>query len=360
MKGVLVLENGRRFAGELIGSTASGFGEVVFHTGMTGYQEILTDPSYAEQIVVMTYPLIGNYGINEDDFEAEKPWLTGFVTGDACDMPSHYRCKTTLHEYLSEHGIIGLTGVNTRALVRTIREEGSLKGYILPEAELTDDLTFPALPRDLVKRVSTKEPYTHSASGDLHVVLLDFGAKANIAGSLAALGCRVTVVPAETSFDKIASLKPDGILLSNGPGDPADCAELLPLVRKLAKTYPLFGICLGHQLLALSFGAKTEKMKFGHRGSNHPVQDLRTGKVWITSQNHGYAVQSASLPAELVVTHRHVNDGTIEGLEHRTLPAFSVQFHPEACPGPQDAEALFRRFLARMNERKGSHLVSTA
>ncbi|ASS76602.1 carbamoyl phosphate synthase small subunit [Tumebacillus algifaecis] len=360
MKGVLVLENGRQFRGELIGSSAQGYGEVVFHTGMTGYQEILTDPSYAGQIVAMTYPLIGNYGINEGDFEAKRPWLTGFVTGEACDSPSHFRSKQTLHDYLTQHGITGLIGVNTRALVRTIREEGSLKGYILSEASLAtaSALEFPALPRDLVKRVSTQEIYRVNAAGDLHVVLVDFGAKGNIAKSLARLGCQVTVVPANTSFEKIAALHPDGIMLSNGPGDPADCADVLPLVKKLAETYPLFGICLGHQLLAMAFGAKTAKMSFGHRGSNHPVQDLQTGKVWITSQNHGYSVQTESLPAELLVTHQHVNDGTIEGVAHKTWPAFSVQFHPEACPGPQDAEELFHRFLARMNERKGSQLVS--
>ncbi|ARU61378.1 carbamoyl phosphate synthase small subunit [Tumebacillus avium] len=361
MKGVLVLENGRQFRGELIGSSDWSYGEVVFHTGMTGYQEILTDPSYAGQIVAMTYPLIGNYGINEQDFEAKRPWLTGFITGEACDSPSHFRSKVTLHEYLAQHGITGLTGVNTRALVKTIREAGSLKGYVLPESRLAEaeQFQYPALPRDLVQMVSTKEMRRINVGGELHVVLLDFGAKENISGSLARLGCQVTIVPAGTSFEKIAALQPDGIMLSNGPGDPADCAEYLPLVKKLAETYPLFGICLGHQLLALAFGAQTGKMGFGHRGSNHPVQDLQTGKVWITSQNHGYSVQEHGLPHGLVVTHRHVNDGTIEGVAHQSLPAFSVQFHPEACPGPQDAEILFHRFLAGMKERKGSQLVSS-
>ncbi len=361
MKGVLVLENGSRFSGELIGCVRKGYGEVVFHTGMTGYQEILTDPSYAEQIVVMTYPLIGNYGINGDDFEAKRPWLTGFVTGETCDYPSHFRQEQTLDQYLSEQGIVGLTGVNTRSLVKMIREEGSLKGYILPANLLADGekFDFPALPRDLVRRVSTKQTYQHSVQGESHVVLVDFGAKENIAGALTRLGCRVTVVPADTEFEQIARLQPDGIMLSNGPGDPADCADLLPLIKRLATAYPLFGICLGHQLLAMSFGATTEKMRFGHRGSNHPVQDLRSGKVWITSQNHSYSVRREGFPAELVVTHKHVNDDSIEGVAHSVLPAFSVQFHPEACPGPQDAEALFHRFLALMNERKGSQLVTT-
>ena len=359
MKGCLVLENGRVFTGELIGAMDRGFGEVVFHTGMTGYQEILTDPSYANQIVVMTYPLIGNYGINEQDFEAKKPWLTGFVTGEICVTPSHYRSKQTTHEYLASHGICGLTGVDTRALVRMIREEGSLKGYILPAEQATSTLEFPDLPRDVVKTVTTPEIYKHTTVGEHHVVLLDFGAKANIANSLAAMGCKVTVVPATTSVAEIQSLQPDGIMLSNGPGDPADCADLLPTILQLANEYPVFGICLGHQLISLAFGAKTEKLKFGHRGSNHPVRDLRTGRVAITSQNHSYAVCEDTLPPELLVSHRHVNDGTVEGVQHKTMPVFSVQYHPEACPGPQDAHALFAQFLQMIMERKGQRLVYT-
>jgi carbamoyl-phosphate synthase small subunit len=357
MKGCLVLENGRIFNGEIIGATRRGYGEVVFHTGMTGYQEILTDPSYANQIVVMTYPLIGNYGINKDDFEAHKPWLTGFITGETCDLPSHYKSERTLHEYLEAQGIVGLTGVDTRALVKVIREHGSLKGYIVEENVDVATLPFPNLPRDVVKMVTARMTYPHTVTGDLHVVLLDLGAKANIAGSLAALGCRVTVVPATSKIEDIRALRPDGIMLSNGPGDPADCAEYMPLIRSLANEYPTFGICLGHQLLALAFGGKTEKMKFGHRGSNHPVKELATGKVYITSQNHGYTVNENLLPAELEVTHRNVNDGTVEGLQHKTLPVFSVQYHPEACPGPQDARVLFERFLYLMNERKGHRLA---
>lgn len=363
MRGCLVLENGRIFTGELMGAQRRGYGEVVFHTGMTGYQEILTDPSYANQIVVMTYPLIGNYGINADDFEAHKPWLTGFITGESCELPSHYKSERTLHEYLAAQGIVGLTGVDTRALVRTIREHGSLKGYILEASEWEatqargEGLTFATLPRDVVKMVTPQEAYPHTLKGEHHVVLLDLGAKANIANSLAALGCKVTVVPATAKLEEIRALQPDGIMLSNGPGDPTDCADVLPLIRALGQEYPVFGICLGHQLIALAFGGKTEKMKFGHRGSNHPVRDLHSGKVWITSQNHGYTVCENGMSDELQVTHRNVNDNSVEGLQHASLPVFSVQFHPEACPGPQDARALFERFLDLMKERKGHRLA---
>ncbi|MBL0386991.1 glutamine-hydrolyzing carbamoyl-phosphate synthase small subunit [Tumebacillus sp. ITR2] len=360
MKGYLVLENGHRFSGELIGAVRRGYGEVVFHTGMTGYQEILTDPSYANQIVVMTYPLIGNYGINAEDFEAKKPWLTGFITSDACSKPSHNASEKTLHTYLEEQGIVGLTGVDTRSLVRMIRQHGSLKGYIVSGAEIEmvdGSFTFPDLPRDLVKKVTTPVITQHTAEGEHHVVLLDFGAKGNIANSLAAHGCRVTVVPATTSLEIIRALQPDGIMLSNGPGDPQDNLDLLPTIRALGEEFPVFGICLGHQLIGLAYGAKTHKMKFGHRGSNHPVKDLRTGKVHITSQNHGYTVDDATLPSVLEVTHVNVNDGTVEGVRHRTLPVFSVQYHPEAAPGPEDARELFVEFTTQMNERKGHRLV---
>lgn len=360
LKGYLVLENGHRFSGVMIGAIRRGYGEVVFHTGMTGYQEILTDPSYANQIVVMTYPLIGNYGINAQDFEAKRPWLTGFVTAHACAKPSHDASEKTLHTYLEEQGIVGLTGVDTRSLVRLIRQHGSLKGYIVraEEVEIAEAaLDFPAIARDLVKQVTTPSTYIHSSQGEHHVVLLDFGAKANIAHSLAAHGCRVTVVPATTSPQAIRALQPDGIMLSNGPGDPKDNPELLPVIRELGQEFPIFGICLGHQLIGLAYGAETQKMKFGHRGSNHPVKDLRTGRVHITSQNHGYTVAEDSLPPVLEVTHINVNDGTVEGIRHRELPIFSVQYHPEAAPGPEDARELFAEFMALMNERKGQHLV---
>jgi carbamoyl-phosphate synthase small subunit len=359
LKGCLVLENGAVLAGVLMGAKRRSYGEVVFHTGMTGYQEILTDPSYANQMVVMTYPLIGNYGINEQDFEAKKPWLTGFIVGEACDAPSHHLAGQTLDDYLAAQGVTMLAGVDTRKLVRMIREHGSLKGYIVEsaEAEEAKGWEFPSVPADVVKQVTTPGIYRHSFHGEHHVVLVDFGAKANIAHSLAALGCRVTVVPATVSLESVKALQPDGIMLSNGPGDPMDCAELLPLVRELGALYPMFGICLGHQLISLAYGARTEKMKFGHRGSNHPVKDLQSGKVWMTSQNHGYAVCQDAMPPDLLVTHVNVNDGTIEGVRHRQLPVFSVQFHPEAAPGPQDAHPLFDQFLQLMAERKGQSLA---
>jgi carbamoyl-phosphate synthase small subunit len=360
VKGCLILENRRIFTGDMIGHCDRGYGEVVFHTGMTGYQEILTDPSYMGQIVVMTYPLIGNYGINPDDFESHRPWLTGFITAEACHSPNHYQSKQTLDAYLKANRIIGLCGVDTRALVREIRAQGTMKGWILPgvtDIKSFDSLEFPDLPTDQVARVTTPNMYAASSAGTYHVVVVDFGGKENIKNSLVRLGCKVTVVPARTSFETIQSLQPDGIMLTNGPGDPMSCVDVLPTIRKLAEHYPVFGICLGHQLLSLAFGAKTGKMRFGHRGSNHPVKDLTTGKVWITSQNHGYAVLTEDLPDVLAVTHVNVNDGTIEGVRHKTLPAFSVQYHPEACPGPKDSEYLFKSFMQLMSERREQSLV---
>jgi carbamoyl-phosphate synthase small subunit len=360
VKGCLVLENRRVFTGDIMGHGERGYGEVVFHTGMTGYQEILTDPSYKGQIVVMTYPLIGNYGINPDDFESRRPWLTGFVTAEACPSPNHYQSVQTLDAYLKEQQIIGLCNVDTRALVREIRAQGTMKGWILPgewTKESIDSLEFPDLPNDQVAQVTTPEIYVASDQGTYQVVVVDFGGKENIIHSLVHMGCRVTVVPARTSFETICSLQPDGIMLTNGPGDPKSCADVLPTIRMLAEQVPVFGICLGHQLLSLAFGAKTGKMRFGHRGSNHPVKDLETGKVFITSQNHGYAVLGEDLPDVLAVTHVNVNDGTIEGIRHRSLPAFSVQYHPEACPGPKDSEFLFKSFLQLMSDRRETSLV---
>jgi carbamoyl-phosphate synthase small subunit len=361
-KGLLILENGERFEGQLIGKLSRGYGEVVFHTGMTGYQEILTDPSYAGQIVVMTYPLVGNYGINREDFEARRPWLTGFVTAETCSTPNHWQSEKALADYLTEQGIIGLTDVDTRAVVRMIRDKGTMKGWIVPATgpeSLQGELEFPQV-KGFTERVTTPFPYEACTTGGLHVVIIDFGAKANIIQSVVNLGCRVTVVPAHTDFSEVVQLNPNGIVLSNGPGDPADCAAYLPTIRKLTEKYPVMGICLGHQLLALAYGGKTEKMMFGHRGSNHPVKDLQSGKIWITSQNHGYSVMSEYIPQELEVTHVHVNDGSVEGLKLKGLPVFSVQFHPEACPGPRDSETLFDKFMQSMVGQEARHLAAVA
>ncbi len=358
LDGVLVLEDGTSYAGEVFGAAterpaaSAAIGEVVFNTGMTGYQEVLTDPSYAGQIVVMTYPLIGNYGTLEDEAESRRPWVRGFVVRERSSEPSHWGERGGLDGYLRGHGVWGLAGVDTRALTRHLRQFGTVRGVIAagrPDAAGVAVLAERARgwrPQGLVEEVTTPEPYVHSL-GTPSVVLVDFGSKTNIARSLAALGAGVTVVPATYTAQQVRDLHPDGVLLSNGPGDPRDVAGAPEMIRGLlAARIPLFGICLGHQLLGLALHGKTEKMLFGHRGVNHPVIDLRTGRGAITTQNHGYALVAGSLdPAVVEVTHRNLNDGTVEGLRHRFLPAFSVQYHPEACPGPGDSRRLFEDFL---------------
>jgi carbamoyl-phosphate synthase small subunit len=360
VRGVLVLEDGRSFTGDVCGATGQGavLGEVVFNTGMTGYQEVLTDPSYAGQIVVMTYPLIGNYGVRDADAESARPHVRGFVVADACAEPSHWAAEGDVAGYLRQHGIIALTGVDTRALTKHLRTKGTLRGAIAPlpadpgaAERLLAELAAAAeawQPGNLVAEVTTPEPYVLNPDGQVHVVVVDFGVKRNILRSLVALGCRVTVVPADTTAAAVLALRPDGVVLSNGPGDP----ELVPGARELVSglleaNVPLFGICLGHQLLALALGGRTRRMKFGHHGVNHPVRESASGRAFITTQNHEFAVTDLD-PRLAEVTHVNLNDGTVEGLRVIGKPAFSVQFHPEACPGPGDTATLFREFLSQL------------
>ncbi len=347
MKGKLILEDGSVFHGELLGS-AEAIGEVVFNTGMTGYQEILTDPSYCGQIVTLTYPLVGNYGVAEGVQQSRQPFVKGFVIGELCAKPSNWTMEGTLGDYLLKNKIPCLHGVDTRAVTRKIRSTGAMRGIIveadLEEAEIAKRWQQ-TLSTDVVNEVTTPERY-EIANDRPHVVVMDFGIKKNILRSLAEHGCRLTVVPADTSYQEIRSLQPDGVFLSNGPGDPKAVPFAIETIRAMIGRWPMFGICLGHQLLALAFGADTYKMKFGHRGSNHPVKNLASGRVHITSQNHGYAVREESLTDKgLVVTHRAVNDGSVEGMKHQLLPVFSVQYHPEAAPGPDDNVYLFEQFM---------------
>jgi carbamoyl-phosphate synthase small subunit len=366
----LALEDGTVFTGLAFGARGEVDGEVVFNTSMTGYQEILTDPSYRGQIVTMTYPEIGNYGVNEEDVESSKPHLAGFIVRENSRVASNFRSQGELGDYLEKHGIIGLAGIDTRALVRRIRIEGAMKGVLS-----TDDLDDASLVakakaspglvgRDLVQEVVPAEarqweerlsPWAHlepketdSSTGSVHVVALDFGLKWNIVRHLRDEGCRVTILPGTASADEVLAHDPDGIFLSNGPGDPEPVEYGINAIRTLLGKKPIFGICLGHQLFALACNAKTFKLKFGHRGANQPVLNVLTGKVEITAQNHGFAVEEESLPDELEVTHRNLNDDTIAGLRHRELPAFSVQYHPEASAGPHDSRYLFAQFRGMM------------
>ncbi len=354
---LLALEDGRTFRGRSWAADGEVCGEMVFNTSMTGYQEVLTDPSYAGQIVCMTYPLIGNYGINAADAESARPWVEGFVVREASRIASNWRSEESLESYLKRWNIVAIEGIDTRALVRHIRDKGAMRACLsttdLDEKSLVEKaLQSPPMEnRELASVVTTKEPYDFPAEGEerFHVVCYDFGVKRNSLRELAQLGVRTTVVPASTSAADALALEPDGIFLSNGPGDPASMNKEVAEIRELLKAHvPTFGICFGHQLLGRAFGAETFKLVFGHRGGNQPVKELLKPNVEITSHNHGFAVSAESLPPEVEVTHINLNDQCVEGMRHRTLPVISVQYHPEAAPGPHDAEHHFRRFVALM------------
>lgn len=352
----LVLETGEEYLGESIGHDIDNIfslGELVFNTSMTGYQEILSDPSYCDQIVLMTYPLIGNYGINKDDFEALTPALKGLVVRECAREGSNWRSEYSLRELLKRFKIPGIAGIDTRELTKKIRDKGVMKAVLVPEnysnANAQSALKH-HLGTDQIDRVSIKSPIHFPGEGK-RIVLMDFGYKKNILRSLMTRNCDVVVVPWNASLEMIRSYRPQGILLSNGPGNPKDVPEVLPVIRELQKEYPMFSICMGHQLFALANGADTEKLKFGHRGGNHPVKDLRLGKVFMSSQNHGYSVTGPSLSnTDLEISQVNINDNTVEGLRHKSLPAFSVQYHPEACPGPEDTGWLFDEFLTSIRK----------
>jgi carbamoyl-phosphate synthase small subunit len=360
MKRQLILDDGTVFVGEGFGANKETIGEVVFNTSMTGYQEILSDPSYCGQLVTLTYPLVGNYGINRDDFESITPAIKAFIVREVADFPSNWRNESTLDELLKIKGIPGISDIDTRKLTRIIRQHGAMKGIIcsaeLDPKEMLEKLHDTALRTDQVMQVSTKTAYASPGRG-YRVVLMDFGMKHGILRELNKRDCDVIVVPYNTTAEEIRRLQPDGIMLSNGPGDPKDVPEAIETIKELLGEIPLFGICLGHQLFALACGGDSFKMKFGHRGGNHPVKDLKTGKVALTSQNHGYAVDEKSLTgSRLQVTHMAINDGTVEGLKHLDFPAFTVQYHPEASPGPEDSNYLFDDFLQLMKDEKRKEL----
>ena len=353
MKAYLILEDGTVFEGTSIGSTREVISEIVFNTSMTGYLEVLTDPSYAGQAVVMTYPLIGNYGICYEDMESGRPWPDGYIVRELSRLPSNFRSTDTIQNFLKKYDIPGIAGIDTRALTKILRESGTMNGMITTKEYENLDEVLPRLKAyrtgKVVEKVTCREKSVMKRDG-YKVALLDFGAKRNIARSLYERGCEVTIYPADTKAEEIIASNPDGIMLSNGPGDPKDCGPIIDEVRKLYESdIPIFAICLGHQLMALATGADTYKLKYGHRGGNHPVKDLETGRVYISSQNHGYAVDVNSLnPAVATAAFENVNDKTNEGLKYTGKNIFTVQFHPEACPGPQDSGYLFDRFIHMM------------
>ena len=378
MKAILLLEDGTVFEGTSFGARGQKRGEVVFNTSMTGYQEILTDPSYNEQIITMTYPLIGNYGTNKADWESRKIFASGFIVKENCDYPSNWRNKDSLAGYLKKNNVVGLEGIDTRAIVKHIRTEGAMRGIISSTEFNVTKLKkklhdYPGLVgRDIVKDVTIKKSYTwdkgvidvlsgreNKPRKKYRVVAFDYGIKQNILRLLCSHGCNVYVVPAHTSAKKVLAQKPDGVFLSNGPGDPAPVSYAIETVSRLLGKVSIFGICLGHQILSLALGAKTYKLKFGHRGANHPVKNLKTGIIEITSQNHGFCVDMDSLKnKDVELTHLNPNDKTVEGIRCKKLAAFSVQYHPEASPGPHDSNYLFQTFIKLMEQRRGKRVVN--
>ena len=358
MKAFLILEDGTVFAGTHIGAEKEIISEIVFNTSMAGYLEVLTDPSYAGQAVCMTYPLIGNYGVCLEDMESSRPWPDGFIVRELSRMPNNFRCDMSIQEFLEKHEIPGIAGIDTRALVKLLREKGTMNGMITTREDFDPEEVLPKLKAyttgKVVEKVTCLKKYT-VGEGKRKVALLDFGTKNNIARCLAKRDCTVTVYPALTTAEEILEDKPDGIMLSNGPGDPKECVSIIEEIKKLYQSdVPIFAICLGHQLMALATGADTFKMKYGHRGGNHPVKDLVTGKVYISSQNHGYVVDMEKLNPEVAKpAFVNVNDGTCEGVSYTGKNIFTVQFHPEACPGPLDSGFLFDRFMEMIDKAEG-------
>jgi carbamoyl-phosphate synthase small subunit len=357
MKAILMLEDGTIFEGNSIGIKGEVIGKIVFNTGMTGYQEVLTDPSYYGQIVTMTYPLIGNYGINEYDMESSKPQVKGFIVKESCDYPNNWRCKETLNQYLKRNNVIGIEGIDTRALTKILRNKGTMNGIISTNKDFRDrldDIKKYSI-TNAVMSVTCKNKSNYEGNG-YNIALIDLGVKNNIIRSLVSRGCNVTVFPANTSYKEIVEFNPDGIMYTNGPGDPKECVEIINNIKELIKiNIPIFGICLGHQLIALSHNFDTEKLKYGHRGCNHPVKDLNKDITYITSQNHGYAVIPSSVDTNIAeISHININDNTVEGIRYKNKPIFTVQFHPEACPGPKDSSYLFDEFINNIaNSKEG-------
>lgn len=345
MKGRLILEDGTIFEGKAFGYIEDSVGEVVFNTSMTGYQEILTDPSYYGQIVTITYPLVGNYGINLEDKESDGVMVSGFIVREKSDMPSNFRCEMDIDTYLKQSKVIGLEGIDTRALTKILRNKGTMRGVITTEHTKLSDVKsrIESFDNSQAVRMVGRTAIEHIEGPGKRVAIMDFGVKENIIRNFAGRGCDIIIFPAETGYEEVLAIDPDLIFLSNGPGDPADLEDIVENVRQMIGKKPIVGICLGHQILAIALGGKTGKLKFGHRGGNHSVKDFEENKIFITSQNHGYYV--TEVPQDMTVTQVNLNDNTVEGMRHNTLPIYSVQYHPEACPGPLDSEYVFDKFL---------------